>query len=118
MHINNQDTEDPVPVGGETVYIIEIRNEGHRQTTNVVMRVDIPQEGEYVSSECAQARGALDASGQLVFTPIAMMQPGEQATFRIRVRFRQPGSAVCSGIMTFDEFSKPVRAEEGTNIYE
>lgn len=118
MHINNQDTEDPVPVGGETVYVIEVKNEGQRQTTNVVLTVLIPQEGEYVSAESRVGPGVVNASGQVVFAPHQVMQPGQAEVYRIRVRFRQPGSAVCAGILTFDEFSKPVRAEEGTNIYE
>ncbi|MBI4618190.1 MAG: DUF11 domain-containing protein [Planctomycetes bacterium] len=119
MLITNEDSADPVEVGSETVYTVRIKNEGMKVTTNVVVRCDLPGEGEYVGSECAAATGAHDpAANRLVFSPIPAVRPGEEVAFRIRVRFTQPGSAVCSAVMTFAEFTKEVRSEEGTTIYQ
>ena len=50
MHINSYDTEDPVEVGKQTIYVIETRNEGTSACTNVVMVNTIDDEMEFVSA--------------------------------------------------------------------
>lgn len=119
MHIDCIDTEDPVEIGGETTYEITVRNEGHRDTTEVVLRVDLPAECEFLASKCDVAAGTYDAaSHQVAYDAIPVMRPGEESVYRIRVRFREAGSAVCSARLDFAEFSKSIRSEEGTNVYE
>jgi uncharacterized repeat protein (TIGR01451 family) len=119
MHIDCIDTEDPVEVGGQTVYVIDVKNEGQKDTTQVVLTVDLPDEAEFMECSATSQRGRYDAGNhQVVFTPVPVMRPNQVEEYRIRVRFKSAGSAVCSGQLRFAEFAKPIRSEEGTNVYE
>lgn len=119
MHISALDTEDPVEIGDTTTYVIEVRNEGQKATTQVELRVQIPEESEFVSAECALADGTWQSGERTaVFRKIPRMDPGQRVEYRVTVRFTERGSAVCGAILSYAEFGKPVRAEEGTTSYE
>ncbi len=119
MHISALDTEDPVEVGDTTTYVIEVRNEGQKATTQVELRVQIPEESEFIDAQCADAPGTWSPGERAaVFRKVPRMEPGQRVEYRVTVRFKEKGSAVCGAILSYAEFGKPVRAEEGTTSYE
>jgi hypothetical protein len=119
MHIDCEDLADPVEVGSHTTYLVTVQNEGEKATTDVAIAIDLPAECEFLAAHCDLSPGTYDSDAhRVVFEPIDSMAAAARVEFRVEVRCIRSGSAVCSAILRFAEFSKPVRSEEGTNIYE
>ncbi len=118
MHIENLDTPDPVPVGETTTYRITVTNQGDKPTTDVAVQVQLPKGSEFVGGQCELAQCSFEAeSTSAIFQPVGDLPAGQSIVFNVTVRFLEPGDMVCSAILTFAEFSKPVRAEEGTTVF-
>lgn len=118
MHIENLDTQDPVPVGESTTYRITVTNQGEKPTSNVQVQVQLPPGSEFVQGNCELAQCSFEAeSTSAIFQPVGDLPAGQSIIFDVTVRFLEPGDMVCSAVLTFDEFSKPVRAEEGTTVF-
>lgn len=121
MHIDGYDTEDPVQLGDTTIYVIEVRNEGKKAATQVQLSFDIDVEGEYVAHEgSALGRaigGSYNGSGQIVFDAIPVMNPGDEAVFKITVKAIQEGSSVGTATVNYAEFTKPFQKQEPTTFY-
>jgi uncharacterized repeat protein (TIGR01451 family) len=120
MMMDCVDTVDPVEVGKETTYVVRIRNQSTAtEATHVVIRAELPEQCKYISAESSTgAKHVYDKSKHEVsFSPVAVVKPGHDHTFRILVSFVQNGDAVFSASMHYQEFGKPIRNEEGTYVY-
>jgi len=115
MHINSYDTEDPVEVGKQTIYVIEVGNEGTSPCTNVVLVNHIDDEMEYVSA--TGPIGHRVEGSQVFFEPVPILQPAEKLTYRIVCKAVKEGSAKNTAKLTYDQFNKEILDEEGTSVY-
>jgi uncharacterized repeat protein (TIGR01451 family) len=116
MHISTYDTEDPVQVGKQTTYVVEIRNEGTAPCTNIKIESKIPEQMEFVS---ATANVSFKNKGNNVtFDAVPILQPGEKLVYKVVCKVIKAGSARHAAILTYDEFDKPIIDEEGTSCYE
>ncbi len=115
LHISTYDSEDPVAVGKQTTYVIEVRNEGTQPATNVRLESRIPGEMQFVSAD-GPTRFTLQTS-MVQFEPIAVMKPGDKVTFRVVCRAVQSGFAKHTAVVRYDQFEGPIMDEEGTDIY-
>lgn len=119
MHLSCVDSDDPVEVGGETLYTIEVENQGRIATTRIAIEVALPPEAEFVSAQCPLAGATFDAANhRVIFEPLAEMGPKAMVAYQVRVRFVRGGSVVTAAFLSYAEFSRPVRDEEGTTVYE
>lgn len=115
MHINSYDTEDPVEVGKQTIYVIEVRNEGTSPCTNVVLIDTVDDEMEFIS---ASGPVPYKAEGnKITFEPAPILQPGEKLTYRIVCKAVKEGSAKNNAQLKYDQFEKYIIDEEGTSVY-
>lgn len=115
MHINTYDTEDPVEIGKQTIYVIETRNEGTSACTNIQMESLIDEEMEFVS---AQGPVPFKVNGNTItFDPVPILQPAEKLTYKVTARAIKEGSAKHKATLRYAEFDKPIMNEEGTNCY-
>ncbi len=115
MHISTYDTEDPVELGKQTIYVIEARNEGTADCTNVKFEDLIPEEMECVS---AQGPTNFKAEGRTIrFEPVPKLAPGDKLVFRIVCRATKEGSAKNRAQIAYDQFETPIVNEEGTSCY-
>lgn len=83
------DQQDPVQVGNETTYELQVRNEGTAQDLNIQLSGELPEQLEFVSAE-----GDSNVKGQggtLEFSPIDQLEPGEVASWLITVRGTEQG---------------------------
>jgi uncharacterized repeat protein (TIGR01451 family) len=117
MHLSTYDTEDPVEVDKQTIYVIEARNEGTSACTNVIMVDNIPEEMEYVSAQGPSDHKYDPEKREVVFAPAPILQPGDKLVFRVVARAIKPGSAKNRGTLRYDQFDKPIIDEEGTSVY-
>jgi len=109
------DTEDPLLVGEETTYVIQVTNQGTAPDTNVKIDVVVPPALEIVS-----AAGATEGtiSGQNVrFTPYQSLAAKEIIEFRVVARAVSEGDARFRVEMTSDLLKTPVPEEEATQVY-
>ena len=116
MHLSTYDTEDPVEVGKQTVYVIETRNEGTSNCTVVTMTSRIPEEMEFIKAEGPGVSFKVEGNS-VIFDSVPVLPPGEKLTYKIVCRAVKPGSAKHAAVLTYTEFTKPITDEEGTSVY-
>jgi uncharacterized repeat protein (TIGR01451 family) len=109
------DTVDPVVVGNTTVYQITVTNQGLIAIHNAGLSVELPASVSYVTST---GPSTATVSGQTVtYAPLASLGAGTTVTFTVTVTGDSAGDVLCRATLTYDEFSLPISAEEGTTIY-
>lgn len=117
MHISTYDTEDPVEVGKETIYVVEIRNEGTSDCTGVKIKSAIPAEMELIKADGPTSYKLDDKTKEVVFEPVALLHPGEKRTYKMTCKTVNAGSAKHTATLTYDQFERPIIDEEGTSCY-
>jgi uncharacterized repeat protein (TIGR01451 family) len=109
------DTEDPLLVGEETTYVIQITNQGTAQDTNVSLSVRLPGELEVVSA-AGDTQGTI--SGNAVeFAAYPVLEAKEIIEFRVVARAVAEGDARFRAQMESDLLRSPVPEEEATQVY-
>ncbi len=109
------DTQDPLLVGEQTTYIIQITNQGTASDTNVSLDAVLPAELEIVSA-AGDTRGTIDGKS-VSFTPYSVLAPKEIIEFRIVARAIAEGDARFRAQMKSDLLRTPVPEEEATQVY-
>ena len=120
INIDGYDTADPVQVGDTTTYMIEICNKGKKASTQIQLVFTLDSKAEYVSHEASVLGRKLQGtvSGNTVtFDIIALLNPGDQATYKVTVKAVKAGSALGTTTITCAEFSKPFQKQEPTTFY-
>ena len=118
FHLSTYDTDDPVEVGKQTVYVITVRNEGISPATNLTLQNIIPAEMEFIKAE-APANYIFDKNTkELNFQGIAFLQVGDKLTYKVVCKAVKKGSAKNTVRVRYAEFDKVIIDEEGTSIYE
>ncbi|BBM87717.1 DUF11 domain-containing protein [Candidatus Uabimicrobium amorphum] len=117
MHLSTYDTDDPVEVGQQTVYVITARNEGTSACTSVELKNTIPEEMEFVKAEGPGEFEFDETTRAVNFAAVAILQPGDKLTFKVVCRAIAEGSAKNTARLKYAEFDKPIIDEEGTSVY-
>lgn len=110
-----RDLQDPIEVGGETIYEVRVLNEGTKAATAVVVRVEAPTGLKIVAAEGQTA--ARTNAGRAEFAPLAKLDPGEKAAYRVRVTGAEPGDQRLTVLVESAELTRPIRREESTRVY-
>jgi uncharacterized repeat protein (TIGR01451 family) len=109
------DTDDPVEVGGETSYVILVRNQGTIPATGVRIDVQVPEQMAVV-----RVTGPADhrKEGQRIeFLPLTI-QPQNTARYTVYVKALRPGDVRCKVELRADQLTRgAVYEEESTTIY-
>lgn len=112
------DVDDPIEVGGTETYVIDVTNQGTSPDNNVVIKVTLPPEQEFVS---AVGAGGVrhTVSGKLItFAPFGPLQPKARATYRVVVKAIAVGDVRLGVSLTADSTtSGPVSETESTHQY-
>lgn len=110
------DGEDPVQVGAETTYTINVRNEGSGAESNIRLRGTLAPEMEFVS-----AKGVTDVEAdgrELTFGPISELDPGAVATWTVVVRATRPADTRFGLELNSDALGRPAVETEPTRIFD
>lgn len=111
------DSSDPIQVGEDTQYSIEVVNQGSKQAENVQVVVDVPAGLQLVSSE-ENLRAANTSGGkQLVFTPIPTLGPKAAKVYRFTLRGAASGDQRVAVKLSSKEFPTPIVKEESTRVF-
>jgi uncharacterized repeat protein (TIGR01451 family) len=110
------DGEDPVQVGADTTYTINVRNEGSGPDRDVVLRGTLPAEMQFVSGKGATR---VTAQGrEVTFAPVAELPPGAVATWTIVVRARASADARFGLELNSAALGRPAVETEPTRIFD
>lgn len=107
---------DPVEVGTETAFVIEVVNEGTGSDRNVVVVGELPESMEFVSGS---GETAVRAEGRLITcSPLATLGSGSKGTWTIKVRaIAAQRDARTRWRFTSEQYPEAVTREESTNLY-
>ncbi len=110
------DTDDPVAVGAETRYIINLRNQGTAPITNIRMEAQVPDQMAIV-----RVQGASDhrKEGQKITFQALNLAPRAEARYVVTVQAKAPGDVRFKVDLWADQLTAgvPVHEEESTTIY-
>lgn len=109
------DTEDPLLVGDETMYIIQVANQGTAPDHNMRLSVSIPANMKIISA-VGDTQGAIRGN-QISFKPYAALKPKEILEFRIVVEAIEAGDARLKAALRSDGLKRPLPEEESTAVY-
>ncbi len=119
------DRKDPVHIGEDTSYPIEVVNQGSIPVSNIRIKALIPEgmtltraKGPVNPPEKIAEKTA-DGYQVLLFDPLPSLAPGARAEYEVFVTARKAGDVRFKVEMTADQLKAggPVREEESTTIY-
>lgn len=109
------DTSDPIEVGGNETYVIEVTNQGTAPDTNIVIVCTLPPEMDYVSAEGPTPHSV---SGKVVrFAPVPTLSPKQKIVFRVVTRGLSVGDVRFKTELDADILEPAVEETESTHIY-
>ncbi len=111
-----KDADEVIEVGSETAYLIKVSNVGTKAATNVRVVALLPEGIQGTAGE-----GPTRATGnaaQIVFEPLAKLEPQEEVTYKVLVQGVKPGDHIVRVQLSSDEWPTPVTREESTRVYE
>jgi len=109
------DTEDPLLVGQQTTYVIQITNQGTASDTNVTLDVVLPAELKVVSAS-GDTQGTISGNN-VKFAPYATLQAKQIIEFRVVAEAVAEGDARFRAEMNSDLLRTPVPEVESTQVY-
>jgi uncharacterized repeat protein (TIGR01451 family) len=109
------DEADPVEVGSETTYVIQLNNRGSSAATDIRMQIGLPPEMKPVGGE-GPTKVVIEGP-QVSVDPLARLGPGEQAQYKIRVSGLAAGAHRFQVQLLSAETPVPVTKEEVTRVY-
>ena len=115
VFIDIDDVLDPIEIGSETSYRVQVVNQGTKVATNVKLQVDFPNgiKPTTVDGPLAnQIRGQ-----QIVFSPIESLKPGARLSFVVSGQGKAAGDHRVVLKMNTDGRSTTVSKEESTRVY-
>ncbi len=110
------DSQDPVELGGETVYEIRVSNRGSQPAHQVQAAARLSSGCEALDTQ-GPTRGKIEPA-QVVFEPIAALEPGAVETYQVRVACSQVGQFGFRAFVRCQEQPRPAVEEELTRVYE
>jgi len=106
---------DPVELGREAAYEIRIFNRGTKASSNVNIRVQLPEDMRFIAAE---GPTQYNISGSIIdFVNLHQLVPSETKTYLIRAQCLAVGDQRVLVQVQSDEMEKPVTKEENTNVY-
>jgi uncharacterized repeat protein (TIGR01451 family) len=111
-----KDADEVIEVGSETAYLIKVSNVGTKAATNVRVVALLPDGIQGTAGE-GPTRATGNAS-QIVFEPLAKLEPQEEVTFKVLATGVKAGDHIVRVQLASDEWPTPVTREESTRVYE
>jgi uncharacterized repeat protein (TIGR01451 family) len=108
------DSKDPVRVQEETVYSIQVRNQGKFEPVSGTVTVTFNDKIK-PSSVAGDAQGIID--GQIVTFPRTTLEPGKDTNLTITAEGANIGPGRAAMTFSADFLSDPIISQETTNVY-
>jgi uncharacterized repeat protein (TIGR01451 family) len=115
LTVDIRNGDNVIEVGAETTYEIRVLNQGTGPDTNVQVMAILPDGMEPRPAESLDAFRV--AGRQIVFQPMARLDPGQEAMYRVRAACKRAGDWRFKIQLTSDQLRLPVCKEESIRIY-
>lgn len=110
-----RDQDDPVETRVDTGYELRIRNDGSKTARDLKVTCELPAEMQFLSG--TGPTEVLFREGVITLAPLAALEPGKEAVYKLNVRSLKTGNAKLRAKLVTPSLQKPVTAEELTRIY-
>ena len=111
------DLQDPIEVGGQTLYEIRVVNQGSKEATNLQLAAELPPGLRAVAAEGPSPQAQAPRPNVILFEPLQRLAAKADVTYRVRVEGVQPGDLRMQVQVWTDEIQKPIKKEESTRVY-
>ena len=109
------DLEDPIEVGKNVTYVIEVTNQGSAPDSNIKLICTMEDAQSFVSGTGVTA---VSAQGKTItLGTLSSLAPKQKATWRIVIRADKAASVRFKTSLTSDQLTRPVSEDESTNQY-
>lgn len=110
------DDPDPIEIGSNVTYTIEVTNQGSADGTNISIVCTLPPELELVD-----ARGPTNTSvdgKKITFAPVPSIAPKAKVVYKVTAKGVAEGDVRFHVEMQSDQIGEPVMETEATRVYE
>ena len=109
------DTEDPLLVGEETTYVLQITNQGTAADKNVSLEVELPANLSVVSA-AGDTPGTITGN-KVTFAPYRVLEAKQIIQYRVVAKAIAVGDARFKAQMKSELLKNPVPEQEATQVY-
>jgi hypothetical protein len=109
-----QDPKGPLPTGESTIYEITVRNRGSRSAKGVDL---VMQFSDGIEPRKADGLTHKIVPGQVLFTPIKQIDPGQEMSFKVSAEALKSGTHVFRAQLTCDDSDSREIAEGTTRFF-
>ena len=113
--VQTADNPDPVKVGDQTTYTVEITNQGTAAGTNVKLVCTLEDPMTYLSA-AGPTKEAVDGK-TITFAPLGSLAPKTKAVYKVIVKANKGGDVRFKTSITSDQLGRPVEQTEATNFF-
>ena len=114
LRLSLVDQSDLIKVGTEVVYTLQVINQGTGPDTNLTLKLTLPAELEYVSSEGSTVA---KAEGQVVaFGNVETLEPGKTVTWNIKCKAKSAADVRTTAELNSAYLKAPVTTTEPTRL--
>ncbi len=110
-----KDADDPIEIGSEMTYEINVRNEGSKAASKVAISCELPPDVELVKVD--GPTGHIVESGVLIFKPASELAARDSLIYRITIKGTVAGTTKLRARLTSESIQKPLIVEEATQFY-
>jgi len=111
------DQIDPIAVGENETYTINVKNQGSKTAHGVVVECQLEKSMKLISATVNGQKGVLKGN-RIVFPPMASLPVGKTATWTVVVKALKDGDVRFKGSVKCKELPSVVSEAESTNFYE
>lgn len=117
MYFEVADLQDPIEVGGQTMYEVRVVNQGSKEATNVLLAAELPRGLRAIAAEGPTPQTQASQPNIVMFEPLRRLAAKADVTYRIRVEGVEEGDLRMRVQVSTDEIEKPITKEESTRVY-
>jgi hypothetical protein len=116
LSVSIRDQRDPIAVGAQGSYNIQVTNTAGAVDQNLALIVTLPDELAAVETGTTGPTAFSIEGQQIVFDPVAEIPAGESVTFRVQVRAEVAGTVTVRADAVSAAVPQPQLAEETTTV--
>jgi uncharacterized repeat protein (TIGR01451 family) len=117
VHVEIDESMDPVEVGGTCIYTVRVLNQGGDPANKIALTIEVPEQMKFVTVQKKPTDFTVNERGMIIFQPLVSLAARAMQEYVIELQAVKPGDARFRVLLTTETVTKPLVAEESTRIY-
>ncbi len=113
--MSSYDTEDPVEINKKIAYVVDVRNEGTSNVTDIQLENIVPLRLKFISAE-GPTTYTIHQGRKVIFQPVSKLFPGDKLVYKIYCQAVKSGETRNFAIVKYHPFKKFVIDAEMTMV--